>query len=161
MSETPSAAEQSYPDFTLTRIFDAPRAVLWRAWTDPQEFATWWGSAGMVVPVETTRIDLQVGGQWYARMESPAFGAHPFCGVYEQIEEPSTLVFAMTDAEVPDPDRSATVTVTFIEVDGQTEMTLRQAGDFGEEPEVMRAQLTVGYGQFFDRLAATATRLSS
>ncbi|MGV1036058.1 MAG: SRPBCC family protein [Candidatus Nanopelagicales bacterium] len=61
MSEAPAAAEPSCPDFILARIFDAPREVLWRAWTDPQEFATWWGSAGVVVPVETTRIDLQVG----------------------------------------------------------------------------------------------------
>lgn len=146
----------SYREFTVTRIFDASRELVFRAWTDPEHFARWWGGLGMTTPTETMRMDVRPGGEWFACMRSDADGTeHPFAGTYREIVPPERLVMTLTDGDRPDPDREHLVTVVLTDNGGRTEMTFTQAGDFGEQPDEMVAGLGDGYGAFFDRLAST------
>lgn len=143
-------------EFVITRVFDAPRELVFRAWTEPEHFARWWGSHGTTTPLETTRMDVRPGGEWYARMRSDADGTeHPFAGTYREIVTNERLVMTLSDGDRPDPDREHLLTVTFTDVDGKTEMVLRQTGDFGDFPEGRYKGLNEGYSQFFDRLAAS------
>ena len=53
----------------VTRIFDAPRELVWKAWTDPQYVMQWWGPKGFTAPV--CKIDFRVGGKFLCCMRSP------------------------------------------------------------------------------------------
>lgn len=68
MTETKQTLEKS---FTITRIFDAPRAEIWRAWTDPDEAATWWHPRGVETPRDSVEIDARPGGTYRYTMIAP------------------------------------------------------------------------------------------
>ena len=147
--------EQSdYRELTITRVFDAPRELVFRAWTDPDQFSRWWGGPGTSTPRETMRMDVRPGGEWYADMTSDADGGkHPFAGVYREIVENERLVLTLSEGDRPDPDREHLLTVTFADLDGKTEMVFRQAGDFSEFTAEQLEGLRGGWGGFFDSLA--------
>jgi uncharacterized protein YndB with AHSA1/START domain len=77
----------------ITRIFEAPREQVFRAWTDPDELAAWYGPASMSAPRDRIRVDLRVGGRWELTMVSPDGGREHAIG-YEIVElvEPELLV---------------------------------------------------------------------
>ena len=143
------------PEFTITRIFDAPRELVFRAWTDPDQFARWWGGSGATTPRETMRMDVRPGGEWYADMTSDNDGSkHPFAGVYREVVENERLVMTLSEGDRPDPDRQHVMTVTFTDLDGKTERVFTQAGDFSEFTAEQLEGLRGGWGSFFDALAA-------
>ena len=138
--------------FTLTRVFDAPRDRVFRAWTEPDQFATWWGGKDAVVPADTIRMDLRDGGEWFADMVASDGSKHPFAGVYQKVSPPDSLVMTLSEGDRPDPERQHILTVLLADVGGKTEMTFSQKGDFGEEPDAMIAGLNHGYGEFFSAM---------
>jgi uncharacterized protein YndB with AHSA1/START domain len=77
----------------ITRIFDAPREHVFRAWTDPDEVARWYGPEHMEAPRERIHIDLRVGGRWELTMV-PRGGGREFAIGYEIVElvEPELIV---------------------------------------------------------------------
>src|SRR5690348_1603810 len=77
----------------ITRIFDAPREEVFKAWTDPDEVAAWYGPEHMVVPREKVRIDPRVGGRWELTMVQRG-GCMEFAIGYEILElvEPELIV---------------------------------------------------------------------
>ena len=81
-------------DLIITRLFDAPRELVWKAWTAPERIRTWWGSIGFVSPV--FKIDLRVGGEYHSCMRSP--GGRDFWskGIFREIVALERLV--MTDS---------------------------------------------------------------
>ncbi len=110
----------------ITRVVDAPRALVFRAWTDPAHLARWWGPQGFV----TTELsaDIRVGGAYRACMRSPVGTTHRRCGIYREIVAPERLVFtyAWEDAHgALGPE--TLVTVTFAELGAKTRLRLRQA----------------------------------
>jgi uncharacterized protein YndB with AHSA1/START domain len=110
----------------LTRVFDAPRPLVFAAWTDAAHAAQWWGPKGFVSV--SCEMDARPGGRWRRAMRSPAGSLHVASGVYQEIAAPERLVFtyAWEDAEGR-PAHETIVTVTLAERDGKTELTLRQA----------------------------------
>src|SRR5215210_3781648 len=80
-------------DVLITRIFDAPREQVFKAWIDPDEVAAWYGPAHMEVPRESVRIDARVGGRWEITMV-PQTGGDGFAIGYDIVEfvEPELLV---------------------------------------------------------------------
>jgi uncharacterized protein YndB with AHSA1/START domain len=124
-ARTSIAAETAERELVVTRILDAPRALVFQAWTEPDRAARWWGPQGFTTLY--CDMDVRPGGTFRASMRSPAGTVHWRRGVYREVVEPERLVFtfAWEDAEGK-PGLQTLVTVTFADLDGKTELTLRQ-----------------------------------
>jgi uncharacterized protein YndB with AHSA1/START domain len=75
----------------ITRVFEAPRALVFKAWTDRSHLARWWGPKGFTNPV--CEVDLRVGGSLRIVMRAPDGAEHPMTGVFREIDPPARLVF--------------------------------------------------------------------
>jgi uncharacterized protein YndB with AHSA1/START domain len=114
-------------EITITRMFDAPRAVVFRAWTDAGQLAQWWGPKGFTNPV--CEIDVRVGGAIRIHMRSPDGNIYPMKGKFREIVPPERLVF--TNIAVDAAGHTiieGLTTVTFAEKGGKTTMTLHTRG---------------------------------
>jgi uncharacterized protein YndB with AHSA1/START domain len=117
--------------FTIVRTFDAPRAEVWRAWTDPTVAAAWWHPAGMRTPPESVTIDLRAGGSFSYTMIGPDGDEHPTTGSYLEVREPDHLAFTW-GMPGDDPAEIPVITVDLSDtVDGRTEMTFHVEGVAG------------------------------
>ncbi|HMJ97052.1 MAG TPA: SRPBCC family protein [Thermoleophilaceae bacterium] len=104
----------------ITREFDAPRHLVYRAWTTPELVERWWaGERGKVVSAE---IDLRVGGTWRYVMEANAGFEVGFHGEYREIVPDERIV--STEVFEGMPDAAALDTITFTEVDGRTTLSM-------------------------------------
>jgi uncharacterized protein YndB with AHSA1/START domain len=123
MTDSPSR------DFTLTWTLDAPRADVFRAWTDPDHL-DWYYNDAQPIPDEPIELDLRIGGVWRQMMVIDEETRYFTGGVYREIVPDQRLVFAWgaTDGWPKlDPDRldeSPQVTVVLREKNGRTELTL-------------------------------------
>ena len=138
-------------EFVITRLFDAPRELAWRAWTEPEFVMQWWGPKGYTSP--SCKIDLRVGGSNLRCMRSPEGKDFWSTGVYREIKKPGRIVCTDSFADekgniVPasyygmstDFPLEMLVTVTFEIQAGRTELTLRHAGiPAGEIRDMTRA----------------------
>jgi uncharacterized protein YndB with AHSA1/START domain len=109
----------------ITRLLDAPRHVVFQAWTDPDRVARWWGPQGFITL--HCKMDARPGGAFRVCMRSPEGTECWKQGVYREVVEPERLVFtfAWEDADGK-PGHETVVTVTFAERGTQTELTLHQ-----------------------------------
>jgi uncharacterized protein YndB with AHSA1/START domain len=81
----------------ITRIFDAPRALVWKAWTEPQYVMQWWGSKGFTAPV--CKIDFRVGGKFLCCMKSPDGQEGWNGGEYHEIVPHEKIVYSLYFAD--------------------------------------------------------------
>jgi uncharacterized protein YndB with AHSA1/START domain len=134
----------------MTRTFDAPRSLVFEAWTERRHLEHWQG-APQGFTVTTEEADIRPGGRFRICMRSPEGVDHWLQGVYREVVAPERLVFTHTwlDAERK-PGTETLVTITFAERGGKTELTLRQTGFKSEES---RAGHEGGWASTFDRLA--------
>jgi uncharacterized protein YndB with AHSA1/START domain len=138
-------------DLVLTRTFDAPRKLVFKAWTDPGHLAQWWGPRGFTT--EIREMDVKPGGAWRYVMRSPDGHEYPFDGVYVEVVEPERLVF---DGSIhASPEQRVWTEVTFADREGKTEITVRQSYSF--ESDATRGA-SVGWNQQFDRLGEFLAR---
>src|SRR5690242_16424841 len=105
MAPTSGTAKVTTPadnQILITREFDAPRHLVWRAYTEPELIKRWWaGDRGTVTSVE---VDLRVGGGWrYVMTANPGFEV-AFHGEYREISAPERLVNTEAFEGIPDPD---------------------------------------------------------
>jgi uncharacterized protein YndB with AHSA1/START domain len=107
----------------ITREFNAPARLVWKAYTTPELIKRWWsGDHGTVTIAE---IDLRVGGKWRYVMEANGGFEVAFHGEYREIQEPERLVNTEAFEGIPDPDdHAALVTTTLTEKDGRTFMEM-------------------------------------
>jgi uncharacterized protein YndB with AHSA1/START domain len=134
----------------ITHVFDAPIEHVFRAWTDPDELAAWYGPAGMRTPTERIQIDLRVGGRYELTMVS-LDGDREFAIGYEIVElsPPELLVLRSDPMPEAGKDASTTVRVALEDLDGRTRMTLTDGPlPFGRE------HAEAGYRAAVDKLAA-------
>jgi uncharacterized protein YndB with AHSA1/START domain len=123
MAETTSGtAKVTLPaerQILITREFNAPKRLVWKAYTTPDLIKRWWsGERGNVTSAE---VDLRVGGQWRYVMEANGGFEVAFHGEYREIAEPDRLVNTEIFEGLPDPDdHVGLVTVTLTEKDGRT-----------------------------------------
>src|SRR5438270_12945115 len=105
----------------ITRTVDAPRELVWASWTTPEQFAVWFGTDQVEVPLDSVSMDVRPGGTWSARMLLPDGGAIDWTGEYVTVEPPTHLALTMTD----DPSSPARepIDVRLEEVDDGTRMT--------------------------------------
>jgi uncharacterized protein YndB with AHSA1/START domain len=140
-------------EVTLTRIFDAPRDVVWKAWTDPTLLARWWGPKGFSNPV--CEADVRVGGKILIHMQAPDGTVHPMTGTFDEVAEPECLVFRA----VPVDRNGAALlesltTVTFHDLGGKTKVIVHASAaplqPIGIE---MLKGMDMGWSQSLERLA--------
>ena len=134
----------------ITHVFDAPIEQVFRAWTDPDELAAWYGPAGMRTPRENIQIDLRVGGRSELTMVS-LDGDREFSIGYEIVElsPPELLVLRSDPMPAASKGDSTTVRVALEDLDGRTRMTLTDGPlPFGRE------HAEAGYRAAVDKLAA-------
>jgi uncharacterized protein YndB with AHSA1/START domain len=152
MSDSPPAPGAA-PDreVLITRIFEAPRERVFKAWTDPDEVAAWFGPQHMDTPRERIQIDLRVGGRYELTMVRQGGGGEFSIG-YEILElvEPELLVLRsdpMPDMGMHEP---TVVRVEFHDHGAKTRMTLTD----GPLPPEGRDPAEAGWNAAFDKLAA-------
>src|SRR5712691_5788344 len=110
-----AAAEGRERELTITRVFDAPRDLVFAAWTQPERAARWWGPQGFTTI--SCDMDVRPGGVWRRCMRSPDGTEHRKCGVYREIVEPERLVFTYADEDSEgNPGHETLVTVTFADL---------------------------------------------
>lgn len=135
---------------TVTRTFTAPRELVWDAFTKPEHFAVWFGTSHVDVPAATLEWNPAVGRAWSAVMHLPDGSTKSWIGEFVEVERPARLVFTLTD-EPDSPDDATPATVTLVDVDEGTQVTLTQeAPGFTVEQQ---AGLVAGYNAFLDTLA--------
>lgn len=170
MKRKSSARKAAERVLTVTRAFDAPRSLVFKAWTDPEQVARWWGPKGFTTPV--LKIDPRPGGEFHYCMRSPEGRDYWGKGIYREINEPERLVFTdfFTDEKgnpvpathygmSPDWPEELLVTVTFAEHEGKTRLTLQHAGvPKGKEGDSCEAGWTESLERLAEHLAATLRR---
>jgi uncharacterized protein YndB with AHSA1/START domain len=137
----------------IVRVFDAPRDLVFRAWTEPERFAAWFGEHGSSIPLENISMDARPGGAWSAVMiHGPERVEIPFAGEFREVVEPERVVMTLSDPDDPD---SGNVEVLSAELEdlgeGRTQMTFTQRGGNLPADEYSRAMR--GSLIFFERLA--------
>ena len=151
-SEAVEAAETDDESLTIVRIFDAPREEVFKAWTEPELFARWFGEHGSTVPVDAASMDVRPGGAWRAVMIVGPGTELVFSGHYREVEEPAHLLLTVTDQDHDDTVHVELVSVDLEDLgDGRTRMTFSQRG--GNLPPDQYDVTMRGWLAFFDRQA--------
>jgi uncharacterized protein YndB with AHSA1/START domain len=122
---TSSAPAGPGQELTLVRIYNAPRTLVFKVWTDPKHIAQWWGPHAYTNPV--CELDPRPGGAILIHMQGPGQPPNPMTGTFREIREPELLVFiseALPDAS-GEPQLQVLNTVTFEDLNGKTKLTLR------------------------------------
>ena len=151
-TQTASTSEFGDGGFTLTRVFDAPRALAWQAWTDPKMMAQWFGPRGFTSSVP--QLDVRAGGALRILMHGPDGNDYPCAGEFREVKAPERLVF--TNNAVDGDGKvllEGLTTVTFTEQGGKTTMTLKTHA-IGRVPiaKQMLAGMQMGWNQTIDKL---------
>ena len=146
----------------ITRVFDAPRDLVFKAWTDCSRLTRWWGPKGFTTPV--CHIDLRPEGVFHNCMRSPEGRDYCGKGVYREVVKPERISytdFFVDERGNPVPGtyygisaawpQETQVTVTFEEEEGKTKLTLRH--DVGSAPASDRDMCRQGWSESLDKLA--------
>jgi uncharacterized protein YndB with AHSA1/START domain len=147
------ATKAAYRDLVLTRIFDAPRELVFKAWTEPERLRRWWGPKGFTNPV--CEVDVRPGGAMRIHMRGPDGVVYPMTGVFHEIIEPERLVFSSSALDKNgNPLFEVLTTVTFSEHGGKTKLTLHASVEKATaEGAPHLAGMEQGWNQTLDRLA--------
>ena len=134
----------------ITRIFDAPRERVFRAWTDPDQVAAWFGPAQCDTPRDRVRIDARVGGRWELTMVWPGGGGEFSVG-YEILElvEPELLVMRSDPMPEAGIDEGTVVRIELHDHGGRTRLIVTD----GPLPAEGRGRAEAAYQAAFDKLA--------
>jgi uncharacterized protein YndB with AHSA1/START domain len=117
------STDQDLGEVTITRIYEAPRELVWECMTTPEHLTHFWGPPGISTPLDSIVMELHPGGRFETVMVNDANGErYPTAGIYVEIDPPSTLVWRETgDAE------GMTSTCTFVDLgNGRTEVVVHQ-----------------------------------
>jgi uncharacterized protein YndB with AHSA1/START domain len=105
-----------------TRVFDAPRDLVWQAWSDPKHLAQWWGPNGFTTT--TSAFDMRPGGVWRFVMHGPDGRDYQNRITFEEIVKPERIVYRHDGGGDVEPVQFKT-TVTFEDLGGKTRLTMR------------------------------------
>jgi uncharacterized protein YndB with AHSA1/START domain len=117
-------------ELVFTRLFDAPRDLVFQAWSDPDRLSQWWGPRGFTTT--THEWDFHAGGTWRFTMHGPDGVDYPNRIVFQEVNRPSRLAYRHAGEE-GEEDVSFGVTVDFAEESGKTRLTMRMVFDTAEE----------------------------
>ena len=156
--------KSDYEELVITRVFDAPKELVWREWSDPARMMRWWGPEYFTAPV--IKMDFRVGGKYLWSMRSPDGKDFYSVGEYLEIVPMEKIVYTQNFADekgniVPasyyglpgewPKDATVTATITFEDLGGKTKMTIREAGIPGGQ---MGESAKAGWSTSLDKMAA-------
>ena len=153
LSEHLATLDEPSPELVVTRVFDAPRHLVFRAWTDRSQLQRWWGPKGFTNPV--CEVDVRPGGAIRIDMRAPDGIVYPMTGTFLDIVEPERLVFISSALNsYGEPMFEILNTVTFADEAGKTRLTVH-ASVSKAKPEAARhlAGMEMGWSMSLDRLA--------
>ena len=132
-------------EIAITRVFEAPRELVWRMFTDPRELTHWWGPRGWSAPLEDISVELEPGGAFRLRGVRDDDGREMVTdAVIRELVEPERLVLT---------ERSSRTTIGFADLgDGRTEVRLHVTL---QAPERIRRAAEAGLSSALDRLTET------
>lgn len=150
-SDTFKVSTPSDREIHMTRLFDAPRQLVFDAMTKPEHVRRWWGCISEGHSVTTCEIDLRVGGAWKFVHRGPE-GEYPaFYGVYKEIDAPGRLVY--TEIFEPYPDGESLVTQILTDENGKTRLDLTARYESLEVRDmVIKTGMEKGAAISYDRL---------
>ena len=149
-SDTFKVTTPSDQEIRMTRVFDAPRQLVFEAMTKPEHVKEWWGRLGEGYSVPVCEIDLRPGGAWRFVNRHPK-GEAVFYGVYREIAPPERLVF--TEIYEPFPDAESVVTSVFSEENGKTRLTVTaRYPSVDVRDTVLNTGMATGAATSYDRL---------
>lgn len=139
----------------FTRTFNAPRELVFKAWTDPKHMAKWWGPKDFTNPV--CKLDLRPGGAILIEMTGPDGVMYPMTGVFHEIDRPKKLVFT-AKCYIDEKRKSQLEThniITFEDQNGKTKLTIKAVivTPLTSEVQEALAGMDEGWNQSLDRLA--------
>jgi uncharacterized protein YndB with AHSA1/START domain len=145
-------------ELVLIRVFDAPRELVFKAWTDPKRVAQWWGPHGFTNPV--CDLDARPGSAIRIHMRGPDGTVYPMTGVYQEVLEPERLVFTSAALdESGNPMFEVLTTVTFAEQGGKTKQTLvARVIKSSAKAAPYLAGMKAGWTQSLERLAESLAK---
>ena len=143
---------QTVGELIITRIFDAPRELVFRCMIEPEHLTHFWGPVGVSTPIENITVDPRPGGAFETIMVNDADGSeYPSRGVFVEVVEPERLVWS-------EPDSGMTTTSTFVQLDDdRTEVRIHQTN----VPEMFRTpEAQAGFESSLDRFTAYLATLT-
>lgn len=153
--EKMAANKSDEAELITTRIFDAPREMVFRAWTDPVRLKRWWGPKGFTNPV--CDVDVRPGGAIRIEMRGPDGKVYPMTGTYLEIVEPERLVFVSSALDASGQPLFEVLNVVTLaeEPGGKTKLTLHvKVSKIRPEAAGHIAGMEIGWSMTLDRLAA-------
>ena len=145
-------------ELRLTREFDAPRDLVFKAMTDPALVARWWGPRRYEVVVDT--MDAKPGGKWRMRHIAADGGEHAFRGEFREVVPPERIVW--TFEYEPFPGRSSVEIMDLTERDGRTLLTVLDRFSSKEDfDELVPSGRESGARESYDRLSEVLAELRS
>jgi uncharacterized protein YndB with AHSA1/START domain len=158
-SHTFEASTPSDREIVLTRLFDAPRHLVFAAMTQPEHVKRWWGCLNEGYSVPVCEIDLRPGGAWRFVNRTPKGEDAEFYGIYREVTPPERLVF--TEIYAPYPDAESVVTSVFTEENGRTRLTATCVYPSTEVRDmVIKSGMSRGAALSYDRLEEVAQELA-
>lgn len=150
MAQPADAQEAQTYELLITRVFDAPRSLVFRVWTSPEHLYRWWGPKDFTTP--SVKMDFRPGGAYRSVIRSPKGVDHIMVGTYREIVEPERIVFTFSwEGEDGERGMETLITVTFADEGGKTKLTFHQAPFQTIEN---RDSHMGGWSEVIDRLAA-------
>jgi uncharacterized protein YndB with AHSA1/START domain len=139
-------------DIVTTRVFNAPRELVFQAWTDPDQLVQWWGPKGFTNTFH--EFDMRPGGIWRFVMHGPNGVDYQNKSVFVEVVNPERIVFD----HVSGPRFQ--VVATFAEQAGKTTLTFRMRFESAAECDKVKAFAVEGNEQNFDRLEAQLAKMA-
>jgi uncharacterized protein YndB with AHSA1/START domain len=168
MSASPKLRDVDDREHVISRTFDAPRELVWKAWTEPQRMAQWWGPNCFTNPV--CDLDVRPGGAYRIVMRSPDGVDYPLKGIYRDVVPPKLLVYTVDISDHPedwhgllkknlkgnaaDTSKPVLHNVSFEAEGPKTRVTIRQSfASVALRDAFVKMGMEQGWGQSLDRLA--------
>lgn len=159
-SESFKVTTPSDREIRLTRLFDAPRKLVFEAMSKPEHITRWWGCLGEGYSVPVCEIDLRPGGAWRFVNRTPKGELAAFYGVYREVAPPERVVF--TEIFEQFPDTESVVTAVLTEENGKTRLTATALYPSLEVRDaVLKSGMAKGAGISYDRLEEVVARLKA
>jgi uncharacterized protein YndB with AHSA1/START domain len=160
-ARTQNASSTAGREIVTERIFDAPRELVWEAWTNPEHVAQWWGPDGFTTTIK--KMDFRVGGVWKHVMHGPDGTGYPNSSVFREIVKPERIVFAHGGRREGGPGAHFLSTWTFEALGKRTKVKMSLLFDTSADRDLVVREFGAieGGKQTFARLAAYLPKMAS